>query len=208
MRNAYLKSLGRSAAVLLILAACGGQDPVSTFTANGMADAGAPSLSHGPAGKVVPFSGSLVGSPDATIPRLTCPVGQSATTPLRLTGDISHLGASSITVAACNRVTGLITNGVTVSQTGNGVITAANGDEIFYTYTGAARITTNCSFLNNGAYDMVITGGTGRFEGGSGTAVIAFTQVASSCPSTSDPARGYTEVTVTGDLSTVGSNKH
>jgi hypothetical protein len=148
-----------------------------------------------------------VGLPDATIPRLICPAGQAATTPLRLTGDISHLGPATLRVAACNQVTGQATNTVFVNQTGSGSFTADNGDEISFTYTGAATITTNCSFLNNGSLDMVVTGGTGRFEGGSGTAVISFTQVSNGCPSTSVPARGYTEATLTGELSTVGSNK-
>ena len=96
------------------------------------------------------------------------------------TGKVSHLGRVSWTTEHCFQLF-LGTFGDAVV-----VITSANGDQLYGTYDGV--MTTDTTF----AEDMIITGGTGRFDGASG--VVGET-------GWFDPSTGYMEVTGDGWIS-------
>jgi hypothetical protein len=78
-------------------------------------------------------------------------------------GTSSHTGQvqimkSPFTIVACG-----FTGPTELMMTGNGIITAANGDEYYYTATSYSNMT-NLTFTG----PVVVNGGTGRFEGCTG----------------------------------------
>ena len=89
------------------------------------------------------------------------------------TGTVSHMGTVSWTSEHCFQM-----NGFTFGDS-NLVITAANGDQLFATYSG--WMTGATAFSEN----MVIEGGTGRFVGAEG---LAFES------GWFDPDTGYMEI--------------
>ena len=110
----------------------------------------------------VPFEASFSGTSSATGPSSFLVV---------LSGEATHLGKSSETVTVtltpgpgpfCN------------TDIGSVVLTGANGDQIFEAVTA-----TTCFNLSTGLVDLsgtaTITGGTGRFEGASGTITVTGT---------------------------------
>ncbi len=200
MRNRF-SLLSLSVASLLLMAGCA-QEPTAPGS---IGDFGSPSF--GAAGKTVLVKGDLAGGPDASIPALACSPGSSPSTPVRLEGQLSHLGRSTVRVAACNTVTGFSFPTVFVSQVGKSTIEAANGDLIYADFSGPVRVNLNCSALTTIESVNVVTGGTGRFANGSGTLSFAGTQVPSACPASSDPPPLFVEGHVEGEVSTVGSNK-
>ena len=185
----------------LILAACGEHTP----SAPSAADL-SPELNS--ANTAVPIKGSFTGGVDLSIPPLACAAPATPSQPVVLTGTLSHLGRSTVVSRGCNTVTGFAFPTVFVSQTGSATITAANGDVLTTEYTGNVAVNLNCSALT--VLDLVfpITGGTGRFAGGSGYLNVTGTQVPSACPAGSNPPPLFVEVGARGEISTVGSNKH
>jgi hypothetical protein len=83
------------------------------------------------------------------------------------TAVVSHLGRSSFTLNFAFTITG-----GTVNVTGTGTLVAANGDEVFVTFTGTATPPAPVPAVGQripGSNVFTITGGTGRFSDASGT---------------------------------------
>jgi hypothetical protein len=95
------------------------------------------------------------------------------------TGEISHLGRVSWTTEHCFQLFAGTFSDADL------VITAANGDELYGTYDGV--MTGETTFVET----MVITGGTGRFAGASGTVEES---------GWFDPGTGYMEVSGLGTI--------
>jgi hypothetical protein len=107
------------------------------------------------AGEQVPFQGSFEGD-DTTTP-LTPPF-VSAT--VEATGNATHLGEFTLTIlATVNRATGM--------ATGTFLFTAANGDTVVGTLSGQSTLT--APGVLTIVEKMIITGGTGRFAGSTGS---------------------------------------
>jgi hypothetical protein len=84
------------------------------------------------------------------------------------TGTVSHLGLAHLyTTHVPNLDTGAL-------EQGTFKIVAANGDEIRGTYVGAATYDALRADLVHGAATFVISGGTGRFDGATGTITATF----------------------------------
>ncbi len=84
------------------------------------------------------------------------------------TGTVSHLGLAHVyTTHVPNLVTGAL-------EQGTFRIVAANGDEIHGTYEGAGTYDEHRADLVHGAATFVISGGTGRFDGATGTINATF----------------------------------
>ncbi|MFO7547361.1 MAG: hypothetical protein R6X29_00620 [Acidimicrobiia bacterium] len=101
------------------------------------------------------------------------------------TGTISHLGRVSWTTEHCFQLFAGTFNDAEL------VITAANGDKLFATYKGV--MTGETTYVET----MVITGGTGRFAGATGTVDET---------GWFDPGTGYMEVTGRGTITYDSSN--
>ncbi|MFO7691575.1 MAG: hypothetical protein R6V57_00690 [Vicinamibacterales bacterium] len=85
-----------------------------------------------------------------------------------VTGTMSHLGLTHVyTTHVPNLGTGALTQGTFR-------IVAANGDEIRGTYEGAGTYDAHRTDLVHGAATFVISGGTGRFDGATGTINATF----------------------------------
>lgn len=87
-----------------------------------------------------------------------------------LTCRISHLGLTEATLTQTVDVT-------TGALSGTGVYVAANGDEITFTFTGAAELTFTDPTDATVTFEVVqdLSGGTGRFATADGTAEVAGT---------------------------------
>ena len=84
------------------------------------------------------------------------------------TGTLSHLGLAKLhTTHVPDLATGALNDG-------EFTIVAANGDEIRGTYEGAATYDALRADLVHGAATFVISGGTGRFAGATGTITATF----------------------------------
>jgi hypothetical protein len=84
------------------------------------------------------------------------------------TGTMSHLGLAQVyTTHIPNLVTGAL-------EQGTFRIVAANGDEIRGTYEGAATYDEHRADVIHGSATFAITGGTGRFDGATGTITATF----------------------------------
>jgi hypothetical protein len=84
------------------------------------------------------------------------------------TGTTSHLGLAHVyTTHVPNLATGAL-------EQGTFRIVAANGDEIHGTYEGAGTYDEHRADLVHGAATFVISGGTGRFEGATGSLTASF----------------------------------
>lgn len=102
------------------------------------------------------------------------------------TGTISHLGRVSWTTEHCFQLFAGTFSDADL------VITAANGDELYGTYAGV--MTGETTYVET----MVITGGTGRFAGASGTVEES---------GWFDPDTGYMEVTGRGTITYDASDR-
>ena len=118
--------------------------------------AGAASAEH-----AVPFKGSFSGT--ATI--------SGAVVSIAASGQATHLGRSSQTLVAT------LTPGpgpFCQTTVGTGVLTAANGDQIFVSASGTACVNPSTGVIHI-AGTQTITGGTGRFQNASGTLTVSGT---------------------------------
>jgi hypothetical protein len=86
------------------------------------------------------------------------------------TGIVSHMGKSTAEIEGVITPTGPDT----FTIAGSAVIVAANGDELFGTFTGSGTNTPGGG--SEGTVDVTYSGGTGRFTNASGTASGPFTQ--------------------------------
>jgi hypothetical protein len=137
------------------------------------------------AGDQVPFKGSDLGY------FVVSPTGNPTVVLTQdfATGRATHLGKYKL---VAQEFINLATLEVT---DGSFTITAANGDTIYGTYSGQAAATDKPGVIT---YDVTgpITGGTGRFEGATGT--LNFLGVA-------DLSTGVLSETITGTISSIGS---
>jgi len=142
--------------------------------------------------KMIPYKGIFSGSGGYDVSRTDCPPG---TLPINGTGSgvASHFGKVDVYYSHCSYYLVDQTNFTYID--GYGITTAANGDQIFGTYSGS--ITGPDSFQDV----VTITGGTGRFENISGS-FIEYGEVAFTSETTFD----Y-EITLEGEISSVGSGK-
>ena len=138
--------------------------------------------------KDVPFKGTVSGGFTSTPP-----VACNSTVTISAGGQATHLGnytwESTHNVNVCSSpfvVTG-----------GSVTLTAANGDQLYGTYTGTSHFIDATPVL---AFDITITitGGTGRFENATGTIEVT---------GEADTSTGSSTATMDGTISSVGSNK-
>lgn len=176
---------------ILLCAACGDQEsPVgpSLARANGShaesaaveANRGGPSPSSARAALAVPFKGTFQG------PQTVTPLA-----PPFASAEVSAIG----TGARVGRFTMELPHTVnlaTSSATGTCTIVAANGDVLTGQFTGQAQVGPVVSIVEH----VTITGGTGRFEGASGSFVITRTY---------NPAAGVTIGSFEGTISAPGA---
>lgn len=142
--------------------------------------------------KMIPYKGIFSGSGGYDASRTDCPEG---TLPISGTGSgvVSHVGKVDVYYSHCSYF--LVDQNNPTYIDGYGITTAANGDQIFGTYTGS--ITGFDSFIDI----VTITGGTGRFENISGS-FIEYGEVALTSETTFDYV-----ITMEGEISSVGSGK-
>jgi hypothetical protein len=141
--------------------------PTSALSARPLAEgSGAGAQTQATGGTSLPFSGSFT---MATRGELNCPPTCPPTT-LRISateeGTASHLG--SFTAVSLD-----IVDLATATGTGTLTLTAANGDKLFTTTAGGEEqfIPPNLSLVRTVA---TITGGTGRFQGATGTFTLRY----------------------------------
>ena len=94
------------------------------------------------------------------------------------TGNTSHLGRTTTHLDAALTPTGADT----FTVAGSGTVVAANGSELSVTFSGSGTI--DASGNAEGSVVLTITGGTGRFDGASGTLTGSFTQIVVSTSAT------------------------
>ena len=148
--------------------------------------------------KLVPWKESYAASGTIT-PGARCPAPQLLVS-LAGGGTATHVGKYTIVNSHCvDPGTGALTDGTFVK-------TAANGDQIFGTYTGGSTVIQPPApiaiFTITGTINF--TGGTGRFTGATGTATMS-----GSLRADFSQADVPTEVTLVmvGDISSPGSTK-
>jgi hypothetical protein len=84
------------------------------------------------------------------------------------TGRFSHLGKTTYTLNFSFALSGP----TTVALSGTGTLVAANGDQVFVTFTGTATVPSPVPAVGQSVeftFVSTITGGTGRFSDASGT---------------------------------------
>jgi hypothetical protein len=90
-------------------------------------------------------------------------------------GTFSHLGKTTYTL----NFTFALTGPTTVAISGTGTLVAANGDQVFVTFTGTSTVPSPVPAVGQTAETTLvstITGGTGRFSDASGTTTSAVRQ--------------------------------
>jgi hypothetical protein len=101
-----------------------------------------------------PFTGNTVGSA-SFVPDQSCPLGFRSV--VETSGTASHLGLVSFSTDHCFAPPNLLTQG-------QGTFVAANGDELYLTYTGECTPPDFATCIT----DNVVVGGTGRFADATG----------------------------------------
>jgi hypothetical protein len=123
-------------------------------------------LATGTAAAAQPFSGRM----DEQFAMSACPAGTLATVAcvtVTGTGELSHLGKTTEAVAATINLAAFSPATNCVPDQARAVFTAASGDRLFLTTNGSSCQTGPGTGVDTGRY--VITGGTGRFTGASGS---------------------------------------
>jgi len=110
-----------------------------------------------------------------------------------VTGNTSHLGRTTTHLDAALTLTGPDT----FTLAGSGTIVAANGSELFVTFTGSGTL--EASGNTGGPVVLTITGGTGRFDGASGSLAGSYSQVLESMNATT--ANYATDYSLNGTIS-------
>lgn len=134
----------------LVAAACASDSPTSPSS---LASENAATEARG--GSDLPFRGTFEASETASGPG-------GAQHHLEGTGNATHLGRFTIT-------SDFTVNATTVTAAGTAIWTAANGDQIFTDATGQGVVSFPTLTTDE---THTITGGTGRFEGASGTLAV------------------------------------
>ena len=134
-------------------AACAGEAPTAPTVASSATSGAAVTEAQG--GSEVPFRGTFQAT--ETFSTADDPMNH-----LVATGTATHLGRFTLT-------SDFTVDQATAKAVGTAVWTAANGGQLFTTVTGEAVVT----FPNAAIVEThVITGGTGRFAGASGTLTV------------------------------------
>lgn len=130
----------------------------------------APAAAASGHGRDVPFKGTVSGELQF-LPAPDCPTWGLATTAIDVPGVASHLGRITMSSRHCSPA------GADFGP-GTMTFTAANGDQLFSTYSGSAPFPGPGTDIVHGTSHNTITGGTGRFEHATGyfdqTAAIQF----------------------------------
>ncbi len=165
-------------ALAALVLACGGNNPgtgnPASPTSSIAAVAAAPATSvvsdgHGPATVAREVTGVLGGRFDFT--QMWGEQWWQFYSDSTATGTVTHLGLSTLhTRHLPNLETGALDQGTFR-------IVAANGDEIVGTYEGSATYDAERVDLVRGEAALVISGGTGRFAGATGSFTVAFLEV-------------------------------
>jgi hypothetical protein len=145
------------------------------------------------AGDQVPFKGAASSPGVYTVPGEPAYVRHAD-----YTGNVTHLGA--ITVHQTYFILGIgpVNGHIGFYGVFDATLTAANGDKLFESGSFATYVDTGALWEVHAHGDVV--GGTGRFEGATGSGEISGTQI----PADPSPLT----VTVEGTISSVGSAKH
>jgi hypothetical protein len=133
--------------------------------------------------KLVPFKGRWTGQSLGSTPTEDPNVVEEAA---EGGGNATHLGRYTMDATSTSTLD-------TQTATGEHVFTAANGDQVFATFTG--EFVTGDDGLIDGEVDATITGGTGRFANSTGYYTFRVT---------TDPDTGISVATFTGKISGPG----
>jgi hypothetical protein len=126
----------------------------------------------------VPFKGSYSGTATVSLPFVSIAASSEAT----------HLGNSTETVSL---TVGPNPAPLCLTDVGTAVLTAANGDQIFLAASGTTCLNPSTGLVSLSG-TQTITGGTGRFEGASGTLTVS---------GTANPATETLSYTLEGSIS-------
>ncbi len=166
--------------------------------------------------KMVPLKGSFTSvfqfPPPSDIPVLVdCGGPPLVTIAARDEINLTHLGNSTSFTTHCGDVSGLPDPNIPLIN-GIGILQAANGDEVHFEYEGDLVASFVCGVPVVFETNATITGGTGRFENASGAFKTTGSQLpfrilttGEFCPP-SDPPPGFLEVSIDGQISSVGSS--
>jgi hypothetical protein len=115
-------------------------------------------------GQVVPFRTSSYSFwPTAALPEPGCNATGESRRYLSGEGNATHLGSYTVDLSFCARAGGLLTDG-------RGTFVSANGDLLYFTFEGTSAFAPPFT-LNFTSY-AEFTGGSGRFDGATGQAVV------------------------------------
>lgn len=197
------------AVAALFSLACSGAD-LTAPSEMAELSAGAPQATRGTP-KMVPINGTVYGwsFPLGNGTAVGCPVSYNRTG-LELAGEISHLGHSTLSSVHCNRT--LSANPLTIDALGSGAMTAANGDQLAFTYTlTSATIVSTTPPTVDFSIAVTFDGGTGRFGGAIGQAELACRRTpidpANPPPAHVPPFVNVYDCSLAGLISSVGSSK-
>ena len=140
--------------------------------------------------QAVPFkTSSYLFQGIAAVPEPGCNAAGESRRYLTGEGAATHLGSYTVELSFCARPGGILDDGV-------GTFVAANGDLLHFTFEGTSTFAPPFT-LTFTSYSL-FTGGTGRFDGASGEAVVT---------GALDVRTGAGDGAWNGTLSSVGSNK-
>lgn len=112
---------------------------------------------------MLPFSGTTVGS---FLAEPVAPGSEVFSVTTTSSGQITHLGKATLTT----HDTTIFTSSTTfMVLDGTATFTAANGDQIFFTYSGSAVVAGGKSM---DTLSYLVTGGTGRFTHATGSGTV------------------------------------
>ena len=147
------------------------------------------------ASQFVPLKGNFEGTAQVSF------VSESANSAvysveITASGQFSHLGQSTLQADEIDTID--LATGSSVVTDGSGILTAANGDQLFLDY-GGKGVPNGVGF--DDTLHFTIDGGTGRFAGATGSGAVQSTDV----PGANYPSVAFVAV-LDGAISSVGSN--
>jgi len=160
----YFISLFAISLLLMLIGCSDTGDDISTLAPN---QDNSPNLSK----ESVPFNATMNGyvNPGGSV---SCDPGW-ATLNFEVQGEVLHCGNSTLYGENCAQVT---SQQAGVIENGFGTLTAANGDKIYVAYSGTYEFDTYPPTMGTFSITGTIVGGTGRFEGATGSIDVGGTQ--------------------------------
>jgi len=118
--------------------------------------------------QAVPIAGWTAGTDSFAAPDEGCLPGDLWRYEHVGTGQVAHLGTVQVFVTHCTRLTGMTTG---EAGPGTMTMTAANGDQLFFTHFGTFEVTVGPAGPVESivSLEWEIVGGTGRFAGATGS---------------------------------------